>query len=330
MTIQNIATASTLNFNLNGVKTATYGLQGAPFTATPYLMDFRNLTVDSLRFTPRGAYIDNTKSANAVTLTVQPIDMQITVPAGALWAVHWPTPRQMWMLISSNSTSTDVTNIYFVDYPIMPYKSDETFTLSDPIAVTQSGAWNVGVTGGSVGLLAGNAIIGQVNQAAGSNPWNVSVSNFPATQPVSGSVTVSNFPATQVISGSVNVSNFPSTQSISGTVDILQTPFHLTGSQALTTAGITFGTQGFSTLRLLKIDLWGYTASSGVQIVLRDGAGNALYTVVLPVVSSATTSINYFFSDLMNVFMNNSAAGATGMILSNPTAGSIYMQLGYS
>lgn len=44
---------------------------------------------------------------------------------------------------------------------------------------------------------------------------SVSVSNFPATQPVSGSVSVSNFPATQPVSGSVSVSNFPATQAIS-------------------------------------------------------------------------------------------------------------------
>jgi hypothetical protein len=55
---------------------------------------------------------------------------------------------------------------------------------------------------------------------------SVSVSNLPATQPVSGSVSVSNFPATQPVSGtfwqatqpvsgSVSVSNFPATQPVS-------------------------------------------------------------------------------------------------------------------
>ena len=43
------------------------------------------------------------------------------------------------------------------------------------------------------------------------------MSNFPATQDVSGSVTVSNFPATQDVSGSVTVSNFPAVQAISNT-----------------------------------------------------------------------------------------------------------------
>ncbi len=36
---------------------------------------------------------------------------------------------------------------------------------------------------------------------------SVSVTNFPATQPVSGSVSVSNFPATQPVSGTVSVGN---------------------------------------------------------------------------------------------------------------------------
>jgi hypothetical protein len=44
---------------------------------------------------------------------------------------------------------------------------------------------------------------------------SVSVSNLPATQPVSGSVSVSNLPTTQPVSGSVSVSNFPATQPVS-------------------------------------------------------------------------------------------------------------------
>lgn len=66
---------------------------------------------------------------------------------------------------------------------------------------------------------------------------SVSVSNFPASQPVSGSVSVSNFPATQPVSGSigrtwtllnttdsVNVGNFPATQPISGSVSVSNFP----------------------------------------------------------------------------------------------------------
>lgn len=45
-------------------------------------------------------------------------------------------------------------------------------------------------------------VVGDVTISAG-----VSVTNFPATQPVSGTVAVSNFPATQPVSGTVTVAN---------------------------------------------------------------------------------------------------------------------------
>jgi len=50
-----------------------------------------------------------------------------------------------------------------------------------------------------------------------SGTLTTSVSNFPATQPVSGTVSVSNFPATQPISGSVAVSTLPGSPAQDGT-----------------------------------------------------------------------------------------------------------------
>lgn len=52
----------------------------------------------------------------------------------------------------------------------------------------------------------------------------VAVSNLPATQPVSGTVAVSNFPATQPVSGNVGITNFPGTQPVSGTVAVSNLP----------------------------------------------------------------------------------------------------------
>lgn len=46
---------------------------------------------------------------------------------------------------------------------------------------------------------------------------NVTVTNFPASQAISGAVTVSNFPSTQTVSGSVSISNLPNVQAISAT-----------------------------------------------------------------------------------------------------------------
>lgn len=62
---------------------------------------------------------------------------------------------------------------------------------------------------------------------ASQGPTQVSVTNFPATQPVSGAISVSNFPSTQPVSGTVNVGNFPafpSTQTVAGTVSVGNLP----------------------------------------------------------------------------------------------------------
>ena len=70
-----------------------------------------------------------------------------------------------------------------------------------------------------------------VVQPTGSN-LHVDVDNYPATQPVSGTIAVSNLPATQPVSGSVtavqssgsnlhvDVDNFPATQPVSGSVGV--------------------------------------------------------------------------------------------------------------
>ena len=52
----------------------------------------------------------------------------------------------------------------------------------------------------------------------------VSVSNLPATQPVTGAVSVLNLPAVQPVNGTVSVSNLPTLQSVSGTVSVGNLP----------------------------------------------------------------------------------------------------------
>ena len=90
-----------------------------------------------------------------------------------------------------------------------------------------------------------------IEGGSGGGSGTVAVSNFPVTQPVSGTVTadqggapwsvtlpagtqvtltgsnsvaVSNFPATQAVSGTVNISNLPATQAVSGTVSVSNLP----------------------------------------------------------------------------------------------------------
>lgn len=60
--------------------------------------------------------------------------------------------------------------------------------------------------------------------AGGGTGSAVTVTNWPSTQPVSGTVSVGNFPSTQPVSGTLAVSNFPATQPVSGTVAVSSAP----------------------------------------------------------------------------------------------------------
>jgi hypothetical protein len=61
-------------------------------------------------------------------------------------------------------------------------------------------------------------VTGTVNVGnLGATTLPVSVTNFPATQPVSGTVSVGNLPAVQQVSGTVSVGNLPAVQQVSVT-----------------------------------------------------------------------------------------------------------------
>lgn len=133
------------------------------------------------------------------------------------WTVQFSTPQQ-------------VTGTFF--------QSVQPISQSGSFSVLQSGTWNMGRTWTLL-----NSTDSVTSFEGGT--WNVNVSNFPSTQPISGSVSVSNFPSTQPVSGTVTsnqgtagvsawkvdgsgvtqpvsgtvaVSNFPGTQAVSGTV----------------------------------------------------------------------------------------------------------------
>lgn len=120
-----------------------------------------------------------------------------------------PTPP------AANSSSVSVNNFP----PVQQVSSNDggLFTVGsagDAVATTASGGWTV------VSLLKG-ILVKLLGTLA------VSVNNFPASQPVSGSVAVTNLPATQPVSGTVNVGNFPtppSDQLVHGTVNVGNLP----------------------------------------------------------------------------------------------------------
>jgi len=101
---------------------------------------------------------------------------------------------------------------------------------------------------------------------------SVSVSNFPATQPVSGSVSVSNFPATQPVSGTVTANagtgNFTVAQATASNLNATVTGTVSTKT-ALTANSPTFATVGVTSAQALASN-----ASRKGLILINTSTGN--------------------------------------------------------
>jgi hypothetical protein len=192
-----------------------------------------------------------------------------------------------------------------------------------PVSVDSSGNVNVNVLSSSSIPVTGTVTANQ--GAAGASAWPVSVSNFPATQPVSGTVTVvqptgsnlhvdiDNFPATQPVSGtvavsslpsipaganaigSVSVSNFPATQPVSGTVAVSSLPSIPAGANAIGSVSVSNfpATQPVSgTVAATQSGTWtvqpGNTANTTAWLVT--GAGGTFPVTGTVSVSNISTS----------------------------------------
>ena len=133
------------------------------------------------------------------------------------------------------------------------------------ISVTFPATQNVNVTNAGLSV--------SVSNIPATQP--VSGTFWPTTQPVSGTVSVSNLPETQPISGSVSVSNFPATQPVSlataPTTPVTGTFWQTTQPVSLATAPTTPVTGTF----------WQTTQpiSGTVTSRIADGAGNNLTSV---------------------------------------------------
>ena len=107
-------------------------------------------------------------------------------------------------------------------------------------AVTISGTPSVTISGTpSVQLQAGSAAIGSVAQ---SGTWSVGLSGaIPAGSNAIGAVSVSNFPATQAVSGNVGITG---TANVAGTVAVSSLPALPAGSNTIGTVGLAAGAVG--------------------------------------------------------------------------------------
>jgi hypothetical protein len=86
------------------------------FSATPYVIDWRQFNIDQFPFQPQGVFIDNTAGAGDLTLTIQPIGWNVVCPAGAQKTANFPAPNNLSCQITGDGQAT----IVFVDFPVLP------------------------------------------------------------------------------------------------------------------------------------------------------------------------------------------------------------------
>lgn len=187
----------------------------------------------------------------------------------------------------------------------------------------------------------------------------VSVQNFPTTQPISGTVAVSNFPATQPVSGTVAatqsgtwavgisaaqtiavtqptaanlnatitgtvaVSNFPATQPVSGTVAATQSGTWNIGTVTTITNPVTINTipVGTNIIGKVGIDQTTPGTTNGVQVNAALPAGTNLIgkTGFDPTTPGTTNGVsNYQAASVTGTITSASGAGST---VSIPTLG---------
>lgn len=264
-------------------------------SANPYVISWPSFQQANFPFRPQGAKMVNNGTARLI-LTNQSTGETNVCPAGATRWVTFTSPAN---LIHEITGSGDVT-IVFVDYPVIE---------TAPVATD-----------------------GTPIPASGDS---VTVSNFPATQAVSGSVSVSNFPATQ----DVSVSNFPATQDVNATIlqggDALSvtnpafvhvtnnnlvtapTPATLVSGSASASGGTTIGTPpANSNIRLLYVGLSGdATQASGGQITATIALNSVTIAVISFYVAAAAQNVDYGglerVRDFGHVAFN---AGSTGTL----------------
>lgn len=156
-------------------------------------------------------------------------------------------------------------------------------------------------------------VAGGVIDASGSS---VSVTNFPATQPVNGTVNVGNFPVTQPVSGAVSVSNFPATQAVSGTVGISGTVNVLTAVASTATLAITAVSNTTDTLVLAsnanRKSAIIFVPKSATSVKYGSGASGSSFTFLTG--SANTTLIVTGYTGQINVFGPAQTINATELI----------------
>lgn len=181
-----------------------------------------------------------------------------------------------------------------------------------------SGGWRVLDTNGNF-LEAVMVVSGTITANQGGAPWSQNITQWGSSATSLGQkVMASSVPVT-ISSDQSAISTTPATYILTSTMQL-----------TTTTPGIFGSTSTLSKLRFLKVDLAGYSFASSNTILVKDGAGNALFNITIPAIATALTSFSIWFSDMLYVNMNNALAGMSVALGSAPTSGSVNIQAGAS
>lgn len=315
MTIGQISVSNTLNFLVPAAgQTHVVGYQGAPFTGQPYVVDWTNFKVDNFSFQPQGAYIDNTLSTSATTLTIYPIGMQITVPAGALWAIHWPTPNGSKTIITAPaSIAGDICNIWFVDYPVVPFQIAPGGGAANNVVVTGwTAPQTVNVQGTPLAIGAvpyqnnitqfGSAVV-TLGQKTMANSMPVTLASDQSTLPVAlvGAPGIPTSPsgATFASASSGNVANATATATLAGAIgkSTFCSGFEITAAGATaasvvvaTLTGILGGTQSYIFTVPAGVTTGAVPLIAHFDPPLSSSAANTSIAISLPALGAGNTN----------------------------------------
>jgi len=161
-----IEQASTSNYLVPAAgRTQAVTIAGV-LSATPFVQDWRQFSIDNMPFQPQGVFIDNRAGTGDVVITIRPIGFDVVCPAGSSIQAQFPAPNGQSCSIIGQGQAT----LVFVDFPVLPSSG-----------LTQiSGVVQVAVTGQPV------SVQGAVDVAG--VPYNVRLSPA-AAAPYNASIT---------------------------------------------------------------------------------------------------------------------------------------------
>lgn len=223
------------------------------------------------------ATVQNWPVSQHVTIDGQPLAVNSSIQN---WPTNFPVSQNSTWTVSQggswtvNAAQSGTWSVSIANFPVT-----QAVTISNlPLGVTQASAWSVNANITNASL--------PVTQ---SGTWNVGITGTATvTWSTAKPVSISNFPATQAVSGTVAVNNFPSVYNNDAiSAAIAQSQFTANGTKTVINSARTF-------LNNVVVSGINLTNTSNGTLVFNDGSGNLVFTCSIPVLSNFTGEIIAF------------------------------------